>query len=379
MTSWYVDPAVSETVRQVSENLQRTPRATALVVRCQFADRLEDRPGEPAEPTPPGGYPAYFTSAGRGQGAVFDYLNAAMGGTRTYDADITPWYQLPWTEAEVVAARSADRLAVVPACAEAAMADFHVPGYDQLVVILNAPSTADATRGGDFTGVYPRRLAVGGVEKDYGITVIGSSGFDMNGVLQELLHGYPVAGRTMKHGRHAYLPGMASNSEYGDPYDVMGAFGNFTAPGPYGDQGGSLSAARRAMAGWMAEHQTVRYVPDDSARYPALTVELAPLDSAAGPQLVTVPVGDDSGHFYTVEHRVRSGWDRGFPADGVLIHEVRPDGYAYLMTRRPGPQSERDAQWQAGQTWRAPLAWGTELAVTIDRADASGATVRLTA
>jgi hypothetical protein len=49
------------------------------------------------------------------------------------------------------------------------------------------------------------------------------------------------------------------------------------------------------------------------------------------------------------------------------------------MTRRPGPQSERDAQWQAGQTWRAPLAWGTELAVTIDRADASGATVRLTA
>lgn len=386
MSDWeWPDTAVLppyEVVTSPDNPAKLLDRASTLVIRCKFANHLDDRPGEPAEPSPPGGWETYFTSAGAGRGAVYDYLNAQLMGTHRYDAVITPWYELEEREADFIADRAADlqrgRLSGAQTCAELAEADFHLPDYDNLVIALNAPSTADNSRGGDFMGGYPFRLTLGGEQRAHGVSVIGSGGFDLNMVLQELLHAYPVGGIALHHGRNAFVPGMPVTGEYGDPYDVMSADLNYRASGPWGQQGANLSGARRELAGWLPESRRLVYVPDDSVRYPALSVELQPL-GAAGPgvQLVTIPVGDDALHYYTVEHRAQAGWDRVLPRDGVLIYEVRPDRVAYLMTRRPGARAEWDAQWQAGETWSAPLAWGSRITVSVDRADSSGAAVRL--
>lgn len=344
-----------------------------LVIRCKLADHMKDLPGEPAEPAPDGGYDTYFTSAGAGQGAVYDYLNTQMMGTRHYDAAITDWYTLTQTEADLIADRATDRLGIARVAARAAAADHEVGAYENLVVIVNAPSTSRGDRGGDFAGGYP--CTVDG--RDHGVTVIGSSGFDLNGVLQEMLHAYPVAGRTLAHGRHAYWPGMTGASDYGDPFDVMSAFDNHRLRGPFGDQGANLSGARRQLLGWIPEGQRATYEPDKSASYPPLAVTLQPLGGAgAGVQIVVIPVGDDTAHYYTVEYRRRTGWDHVLPTDGVLIYEVRPDNIAYLITRRPAPRAQFDAQRLPGESWTGPLAWG-QLTVAVERADADSATVRL--
>jgi hypothetical protein len=205
-------PNIDELVQKVSERKRLRPPNT-LVIRCKLAD-VPDQ----VEPTPVGGYETFFTSAGAGQGTIFDYLNAQMMGMHHYDADITPWYRLAQTEAQVVAARRLDRLDIVRHAARAAGADLggDVSAYERLVVIVNAPSPPSGDRGGDFTGAYPYTID----GKAYGVTVIGSSGFDLNGVPHEMLHGYGV-----QHGRHAHWAGMSSDSEYGDLHDVMSGGG----------------------------------------------------------------------------------------------------------------------------------------------------------
>jgi len=107
-------------------------------------------------------------------------------------------------------------------------------------------------------------LTFDGTTADYGATVIGSNGFDMNGLLHEMLHAYPVAGSSMPHGRSAFLPGQDSPADYRDPYDVMSAFNNYTdGTGPWGPQAGNLGAAVRELAGFMPDDRRLDYVPDE--------------------------------------------------------------------------------------------------------------------
>ena len=361
------------------------PPASTLVIRCKFGDRLQDTKGEPAEPAPPGGWETFFTSQGAGQGAVYDYLNSQLQATQFYNAHVTPWYQMKATEADFIAARNADlnggRRSNVETCAAMADPDYHLPNYRRLVIVLNAPSTADNSRGGDLTGGYPFWLTFDGTTAAYGATVIGSNGFDMNGLLHEMLHAYPVAGGSMPHGRSAPAPGQASSADYRDPYDVMSAFNNYAdGTGPWGPQAGNLGAAVRELAGFMPEHRRLDYVPDEKCvcyRNTTLTVRSL---GVAGPglQLVKIPVGDASGHYYTVEYRTRAGFDRALPGDGVLIHEVRPDNHAYLITRTADPGAEWNAHRGPGDRWDAPLFGGWNLSVTTDSITATEATISIT-
>jgi hypothetical protein len=94
--------------------------------------------------------------------------------------------------------------------------------------------------------------------------------------------------------------------------------------------------------------------------------------------MVKIPVGDVNGHYYTVEYRARSGFDRALPGDGVLIHEVRPDNHAYLITRTADPGAEWNAQRGPGDRWTAPLHGGHQLTVTTDSVTSTEATISIT-
>ncbi|MGS0684455.1 hypothetical protein ACVBEQ_04720 [Nakamurella sp. GG22] len=376
-----IPPGITDKPIPVPVDTTKLPSPTTLIIRCKFSDHLDGRPGEPAEPTPPGGWGRFFTSQGVEQQAVYDYLNQQMQGTQHYDADITPWYEMSATEAQFVAMRAANpatgRRANLRTCAAMADPDYYFPQYHNVVVVLNAPSAADGSRGGDFTGGYPFPLTFDGVAKNYGGTIIGSSGFDMNGVLQEMLHAYPVGGASMRHGSNAYRPGDLNRPEYGDPWDVMSAYANFEQDGFWGPQGAHLSGARRELAGFMPEHQRLDYGVDETCLcYRPVAVTLEPLAATGtGRKLLKIPVGDDTRHYYTVEYRTRTGFDWVLPADGVLIYEVRPDNTAYLMTRTPIRGAENDAQHAAGDQWTAPLQAGQQITVSVQSLTPEAATV----
>lgn len=46
----------------------------------------------------------------------------------------------------------------------------------------------------------------------------------------------------------------------------------------------------------------------------------------------------DFRRYYTVELRLKEGWDRGIPRDTLLIHEVRSNGLSYLIKSNGGPE-----------------------------------------
>ena len=57
--------------------------------------------------------------------------------------------------------------------------------------------------------------------------------------------------------------------------------------------------------------------------------------------LAKIPIGGTADHFYTVEARVRAGYDRHLPADAVVIHEVD------LRPLRDGRHSQVILRWQS--------------------------------
>ena len=55
--------------------------------------------------------------------------------------------------------------------------------------------------------------------------------------------------------------------------------------------------------------------------------------SDSGALMVKVLIGGSPLHYYTCERRQRTAWDAGIDFNGLVIHEVRPNGLNYLLTR----------------------------------------------
>jgi len=53
-----------------------------------------------------------------------------------------------------------------------------------------------------------------------------------------------------------------------------------------------------------------------------VTLERIAVPQTGNPQVIRIPIGGSSSHFYTVEARLRAGYDNKLPGEGVIIHEV---------------------------------------------------------
>src|SRR5260221_11619460 len=83
-----------------------------------------------------------------------------------------------------------------------------------------------------------------------------------------------------------------------------------------------MNGPHRDRMGWLTHEEIMTFGADGATSH---TVSLVPLySSGPGTKLVRVPFDPgDLFHYYTIEYRIKTGYDAGFDANIVMIHEVK--------------------------------------------------------
>ncbi len=277
-------------------------RTTAWAVcKCKFSD----------QPQEPNFDPAFITST---DGMAGYWRDVSYGAITLDGSAVYGWYTLPFTLAE---AQKKTRGQRIDACIAAAK-DVDFSKYYSVIAILNAQIDSGSAGGRVVLDPLAWFVSFAGHEMGHGYGLDHS--FDDTGLVYD-----PTSD-----GR----PGA-----YGDGWDIMSAqnFGNSdpTFTGRFGASGPGLNAPNLDKLGWLAANRVFTWGRTSQ------TVTLAALNHAEANGFLTVKVPFDAAnqnHYYTVEFRRKTGWDRGIPQDTVLIHEVRTDGLFYLIKANGGPE-----------------------------------------
>jgi Bacterial Ig-like domain (group 3) len=237
---------------------------------------------------------------------------------------------------------------------------------------------------GDLGDVGPGQLEVPIGGKNYTIaTVVLPHEIDVEGASHEMGHGFGYI-----HSRRL----SKSTVDYQDCYDIMSAYTcplafsanptsenfapeagtDFGGTGlyntvlgePEGSKGPGLNAINLDNQGWIP---APRHYAFENGKSNQSTITLHSLGdpgalSAPGTDYLeaqipaTVKIEDEApegkpptnpptcsgtgygcttSKYYTVEYRERSGWDRGFPASGVLLHLLGEDAHSYWVDQTP--------------------------------------------
>ena len=115
--------------------------------------------------------------------------------------------------------------------------------------------------------------------------------------------------------------GSDPGRQYGNVWDVMSEDGGCEVDSEFGRLAQHVIAYHKDRLGWIpASAKLLLTVPGER------TFKLAALAQPARPEdaflLAQIPIDGSDRHFYTLEARMRVGYDRHLPSDAVLIHEV---------------------------------------------------------
>jgi hypothetical protein len=176
------------------------------------------------------------------------------------------------------------------------------------------------------------------LDRHFGIIVYMSTGTDLWGstgvvvcdnnsnlaqILQEVGHGYGL-----KHSR-----AVANPNDYENPFCIMSGltFGGTdpTFNGRFASSGPGLCAPYVYQSGWLSDSRVVRVTTN--GQWPSSNkILLSPLGkrNPPYPQVAIFEFNDPQKMKYFVEYR-SGGWDRGLSQNAIVIHQLRPDGYAY--------------------------------------------------
>jgi hypothetical protein len=124
--------------------------------------------------------------------------------------------------------------------------------------------------------------------------------------------------------------------EYYDPWDIMSAMAVYRFTNSEGlPAGPDMDTSSKIKLGWMSEAKLYRTTLEDlEASKSPVDVTLDPYNQpdGANPLAVVIERSDASQPFYTIEFRTKTGWDRGIPKAGIMIHHVTKKGKRpYLM------------------------------------------------
>jgi len=285
------------------------------VIKCKFSD-------QPAEPVFD---PLFITSL---DGMAGYWLDQSYGQINLDGSAIFPanggWYTLPITLAQGATMTRQQR---IDACVAAASGvDF--PKFFSVIAILNVKLDSGSSGGKVLLDPFAWNVSFAG---------------------HEMGHVYIGVNHSFDDTQTVYCPGYQPG-EYGDGWDIMSAmtFGasDPTFAGVYPPSGPGLNAPNLERLGWLPENRILTW--DHTSQVVGLAALNHP--EAVGYFMAKVPFDSGNpGHYYTVEFRRKTGWDRGIPRDTVLIHEIRADGSAglsYLIRANGG------AERLAGQTFR---------------------------
>jgi hypothetical protein len=162
----------------------------------------------------------------------------------------------------------------------------------------------------------------GGLQDGSGIVVCDVDS-DLAQIVQEYGHGYGL-----KHSRAVTNP-----TDYNDPFCIMSGlpFGGTdpTFTGRFGRSGPLMCSPYVEAAGWFSPSQMLHLATNGS--YPSpITLRLSALGSTnpLDPRVAMFGLSVPYEATYFIEYR-SAGWDRGMGQSQVVIHQRRPDEYAY--------------------------------------------------
>jgi len=278
----------------ISLRTEAHPRRGAVkwsVLLCKFSD-------SPAPPHDPTYYRNMFFQPNTG--GMADYWSTiSQGGVNFAGSVVQGWYTESFTTAQE---QGKDRGHRWQDCIDTA----HNNGYNvpsgNLIAVVTSP-------GIDLFGY----IGVGSFLPD---TV------DMGGMTHEVGHGLGYQ-HSFSDDPNFKDADWAQVGEYDDEWDAMSwanASGTLTAN--YGWAAPGMNGPHRDTMGWLKHEEILTFGADGAT---SRTVSLAPLYST-GPGIKLIRVPFDPGdlfHYYTVEYRVKSGYDGGFDSNIVMIHEVK--------------------------------------------------------
>ncbi len=135
----------------------------------------------------------------------------------------------------------------------------------------------------------------------------------------------------------------SSPGEYFDSWDIMSArnvhefmTGQGFVAGP------GLNAPYRTFQSFIAPQRILRLSANDITQGVRLNIAALDRPEANGPLMVRI--GSDDSNYFTIEYRIKRGWEQGIPQSTVLVHQVK-NGTSYLITsgateRLPGSISQ---------------------------------------
>ena len=316
-----------------------------ISILCKFAD-------EGDEPMPRAYFEGLFGAARPG---LADYWREVSYGQINLEGSRTVgWYALPRPSTEYLAVAEAEaRLnRLMDDCIQVADADVRFPDYAGINLIFNKTLDEQAWGG-------RRCLERDGVSRCYGVTWLWPRAFvRQRTVAHEMGHTFGLA--------HSAAGG---DEIYGNLWDAMSASSGCESDPTYGALSPHIIAFDKDRLGWLPADRKLIAAPQGTA-----TFELAALanPTAQGYLLAQIPIAGAPARFYTVEARLRVGYDRALPADAVIIHEVDPtrDPPARLVNHL-GDGDTRGAagMWQPGDVF-IDAAGG--VAVAVESATATG-------
>ncbi len=127
----------------------------------------------------------------------------------------------------------------------------------------------------------------------------------------------------------------AAGALYTDDWDPMGEAGECACDMAHGITAQHVLAQAKAQLGWIPPSVTYLAAPGATA---TITLERLAQPPGGGYLLAVIPRGDLAQTYYTVEARLRTGYDAALPVDAVVIHLVDPactEHPAHLVTH-PG-------------------------------------------
>lgn len=279
------------------------------VLLCKFSDQS-------AEQQPPSFFASFLTEAGRGQSGLADYWHdISAGGVDLQGSVVRGWYTMGTSLAQSAGQSRGQR---IDSCIQAARdGGYNVPSGHRVVAIINGQIDSGSAGGRVLLDPLAWNVSFAAHEMGHGI--------DLNHSFSDDPFYKNVS--------------WAQIGEYDDPWDLMSAMNVFGHSVPTFDQGPpGLNAEHLDRMGWMRRSEILTFGAN-GARRGTVTLTNLYQPGMGGVRSVRVPFDpSDPFRYYTVELRLKSGWDAGIPASTVLIHEVKRNGSGapttYLLRQR---------------------------------------------
>jgi hypothetical protein len=251
---------------------------------------------------------SYFHEASYGQ--------VQLGET----AAVHGWFTLPRDEASYVTPEEIKFDDLVRDAIAAAEGEVHFPDHFGINLWFNGGV-------GCCNWCLRRNVHANGVDKEYSVAWLPRPAFhDFHSIAHEMGHGY-----NMWHQR-------ADN-----PWDVM-ATGSGTQHERFGRVDVHMTAFQKDLAGWLPAERKRQHPAGRTERY---TVARLAKPITESPLMIAVPIAGAPSRFYTIEARVKVGYDAGIPRNAVVIHEVdlTLDDPSVIVANPANP----DGGWTVGE------------------------------